>query len=208
MPTVDVRDKSGEVTGQIDLSPAVFDVPFSPALVHQVIVSQLANKRQGTVRTKTRADVSGGGIKPFKQKGTGRARQGSIRTPVYKGGGTAFGPKPRCWRQRLSKRMRRTAVRQILSDKVRESRLIVLDELNQERPRTREIRDLLRALGVSRRVLIVVDGEKPQVVRSASNIPSVAVERAERICALDAIRADYIVITRAATRRLEEMYQS
>lgn len=207
MPTVDVRNRGGEVVGRLELAPDVFDVPWSGSLVHQVIVGQQANRRQGTSNTRGRSDVRGGGIKPFRQKGTGRARQGSNRAPQFRGGATVFGPHPRSWRVRLPKRMRRAAVRQILSDKVRNQRLIVLEELEFDRPRTRDVAGLLAALGLDRRVLLVVEPEAPNVLRSAANLSQVTVERAERISALAAMRAHTIVATRAAAQRLEEMYR-
>lgn len=207
MPTVDVRDHAGGVVGQMELAGAVFDVPFSSKLVHQVVTGQLANRRQGNAKTKTRAEVRGGGIKPFRQKGTGRARQGSIRAPHFRGGGRAWGPSPRSYRVHLPKSMRRAAVRQILSDKVRNAALIVIEDLNIDTPKTQVIVNLMKALNTQRGVLLVVEPESPTVVKSAANVGFVRVERAERISALDALRAHVIVATRAAARRLEEMYR-
>ena len=162
-----LRNAQGEVVDDIAVRDDVFGVPMNEALVHQVLVAQLANARQGTAATKTRGRVSGGGAKPRPQKHTGRARAGSTRSPIWRGGGITFGPVPRSYRQATPKRMRRQALLAVLSDKARENQLVVLDELVMDEPKTGEMAKILAALGVDASALLVLDGVDESVRRCA-----------------------------------------
>ena len=168
---LELRNVQGDVVREIEVRDDVFGAPLNRALVHQVMVGQLANARQGTAKTKTRAEVSGGGRKPRPQKGTGRARQGTIRAPHWKGGGVVTGPRPRSYNHRTPRRMRRQSLIAVLSDKVREGQLVVLDGLPMDQPKTKEMLKVLDALEAGRPVLLVADGAGPSVLRSARNIP-------------------------------------
>jgi large subunit ribosomal protein L4 len=203
MAQVKVFSPAGAEIASLDLSDRVFDAPENEALVHQAVVAYQANQRQGTVHTLTRGEVSGGGKKPYRQKGTGRARQGSTRAPQWTGGGTVFGPKQREWRQRLPQKMRQGALRCVLSDKVRRDRIRVLESFGLEVPRTRAMVDLFRALSLSRRVLVVLDERDDAVLQSVRNIPGVQLVPASILNTYDVIRADWLLTTTSAVRVLE-----
>jgi large subunit ribosomal protein L4 len=181
----------------------VFDAPENTALVHQAVVAYLANQRQGTAKVLTRGEVSGGGKKPFRQKGTGRARQGSTRAPQWIGGGVVFGPVPREWRQRMPQKMRQGALRCVLSDKVRRERVKVIDAFDLETPRTKAMIDLLKALALSRKVLVVLDERDDNVLQSFKNIPDVHLVPASILNTYDVIHADWVLTTPAAIRSIE-----
>lgn len=196
MPSVPVYNMQGEAVGEIALSDAVFAVPVNIPLLHQVSVGYLANARQGTVGVRTRGLVRGGGRKPWRQKGTGRARQGSIRAPHWKGGGVVHGPKARDYRQALSVRARRGALRSALSARLAEGRLRVLDRLEFERPRTKEFVAVLDRLGLGdRRTVVVTAGPDRSVHLSGRNVPEVAVTPALDLNALVVLRARSVVLT-------------
>jgi large subunit ribosomal protein L4 len=201
-----LRNLEGKEVGSIQVRDDVFAVPMKDAVVHQVVVAQLANARQGTARTKTRAEVSGGGAKPRPQKYTGRARQGSIRSPQWKGGGTVFGPKPRSYRQRTPKRVKRQALVATLSDKAREDRLLVVENLALETFKTKEMVRVLDALDATRPVLLVADGADPSVLRSARNIPRLKMLPASLLNPLDLLNHRTVVLTLDAVKKAEELW--
>ena len=203
---VPVYDLSGEVTEHIELRDDVFGVPPHRAVVHQAMVRQLANARQGTASTKTRAQVSGGGRKPFRQKGTGRARRGSSRSPLYRGGGLAFGPHPRSFRQAMPTNMRRLALRSVLSSKVAEGEMIVVRELTFDEPRTKEMVRILSALGVSPPALIVTAEHDANLYKSARNLERVKTLPADLLNVVDLLSHKVLMITVAAARRVEEIW--
>ncbi len=173
MPTVDVYNADGKVVGTMDLNESVFGAEVNKSVMHEVVVNYLANQRQGTQSTLTRTEVRGGGIKPWRQKGTGRARQGSIRAPQWVGGGVAIGPKPRDYSYRVNKKVRQLALKSALSSKVEESELIVLDALECKEFKTKQIVDLLAKLNVTEKALIVLPENDKKVVNSARNIRGV-----------------------------------
>ena len=201
-----VKNISGGVAGEIDVRNDVFGVPENPALLHQVAVAQLANKRQGTVKTKTRAEVSGGGAKPRPQKHTGRARAGSIRSPIWVGGGRAFGPSPRSYRQRTPKKMRRLAIVSVLSDKARQGSLVVVDKLDLTDSKTRSIKSMLKALEINSSTLIVTDGPNSNVIRAARNLKKVKTLPAQVLNTIDLLNKSHLVITTDAVRKVEESW--
>ncbi len=203
---IKLHNTSGEVVGDIELSDSLFDVPMNEALVHQVMVGQLANRRQGTAKTKTRSQVSGGGAKPRPQKGTGRARQGTIRAPQWKGGGVVFGPIPRSYRQRTPKRVKRQSLTMVLSDKVREGELVVIDKLELEQPKTKEMIKVLGSLDARSSVLLVADGADHAVLRATHNIPRVRTTPASLLNTVDLLNAMKVVMTLDSVRRAEELW--
>ena len=199
-------NSEGEVVDDIDVRDDVFNVPMNEALVHQVLVAQLANARQGTAATKTRAQVSGGGAKPRSQKHTGRSRQGSIRSPIWRGGGIVFGPAPRSYRQATPRRMRRQAMLAVLSDKAREEQLVVLDELAMDEPKTAKVAKVMAALGVDGSALLVLDGVDESVRRCTRNIPRVRLQPADLLNARALLGHRKVVMTLAAVRRAEAVW--
>ena len=204
VPNVSVYNMQGESVGEIALSDAVFAAPINVALMHQVTVGFLANARQGTVGVKSRGLVSGGGRKPWRQKGTGRARQGSVRAPHWKGGGVVFGPQARDYRQALSVKARRGALRGALSARLAEGRLRVLDRLEFERPRTKELAAVLGRLDLGdTRALVVTGAPDRTVYLSGRNIEDVAVTPALGLNALAVLRARCVVLTRDAVATVE-----
>ena len=203
---LEVRNMSGDVVDSVDALDDVFDAPMNPALLHQVMVGQLANKRQGTAKVKTRSEVAGGGAKPRPQKYTGRARQGSIRSPQWRGGGVVFGPTPRSYRQRTPKRMKRQAIKIVLSDKARERQLIVVDELRIAEAKTKHIAQALKALEVESSALLVGDVVSDDVVRAARNIPKIRTLPVDLLSAVDLLRANKVVMTVGAVRKAEELW--
>ncbi|MDE2687160.1 MAG: 50S ribosomal protein L4 [Chloroflexota bacterium] len=203
---LDVRNMSGAVVEDIEVLDDLFDVPMNAALVHQVMVGQLANKRQGTAKVKTRSEVAGGGAKPRPQKYTGRARQGSIRSPIWRGGGVVFGPTPRSYRQRTPKRVKRQALKMVLSDKAREQQLIVVDELSIAAAKTKELAQALNVLGVDSSVLLVSDGTNDAVVRAARNIPKARTLPVDLLNTVDLLNAKSVVISVDAVREAERLW--
>lgn len=198
MTSVDVRDAKGKAAGSVELPAEIFDVQVNVPLIHQVVVAQLAAARQGTHDTKTRAEVRGGGRKPYKQKGTGRARQGSIRAPQFTGGGTVHGPTPRDYTQRTPKKMKAAALRGALSDRARDGRVHVVSELVAgETPSTKAALGALTALDLSGDVLVVLTRDELTTVLSLRNVPSVHVLAPDQLNAYDVLVSDQIVFTKA-----------
>ena len=195
----------GKKAGSIELDPAVFEAPIRPHLYHAEVRRQLACKRAGTHSTRNRSAVSGGGAKPYRQKGTGRARQGTIRAPQYAGGGVVFGPVPRTHDHRLPKKVRRAALRSAVSQRKREEALLVVDALSLGEFKTRRVVDLLEGLGLGgESVLLVVDEAQPELTGSSRNLPRVDVIRAVGLNVYDVLRHDRLVLTRDAVATLEK----
>ena len=203
---LEIKNTQGENAGDLDVREDVFNVPIKPALVHQVMVGQLANKRQGTAKTKTRSEVSGGGAKPRPQKHTGSSRQGSTRSPIWVGGGRAFGPTPRSYRKRTPKKMRRLALLSVLSDKARQSDVLLLDSLELKEGKTKEIVSILSALNVSGSALIVTDGTNKKLVQSAGNVGGVRTLPVQVLNTLDLLNRKQLIITVDAVKRIEEIW--
>lgn len=202
MPSIKVFNQLGEEVATKELDERVFDVEYNEALIHQVIVAQLNNARQGTKSALTRTEVRGGGIKPWRQKGTGRARQGSIRAPQWTGGGIVFAPKPRSFAQKVNKKAGYTALKSALSEKVRENSVIVLDKIELTAPKTKEVANILKALKVEKRVLLVVTKEDAPVVIAAKNIPTVKVINSDLINVYDIVANDKMIATEAAIEKI------
>lgn len=203
---VPVYSLDGEVVEQIELSEAIFAIRFNRAVVHQAMVRQLANGRQGTASTKTRAEVSGSTRKLYAQKHTGRARRGDIKSPLLRGGGVTFGPKPRSYRQSMPKKMRRLALKCLLSAKVREGNMKLIQELDFEQPKTKDMANVLSALGVDSSALIVTAESAPNVARSAANLPQIKVVPSALINVLDLLLYETLVATAPAIRNIEEIW--
>jgi large subunit ribosomal protein L4 len=191
---VPVYNVQGEQVREAELRDDIFAAPINEAVMHQALVRQMANAHLGTHKTKTRGEVSGGGRKPWRQKGTGRARQGSIRAPHWRGGGTVFGPQPRSYRQKMPRKMRRQALRSVLSVKAGESQVIVLDALEMAEPRTKEIRNLLQNLGIDSSALILLPGRDETILRSVRNLPEVRTLVAQYLNVRDLLQYDYILM--------------
>ena len=203
---IEVKNIKGESVEEIEIRDDVFGVPMNSVLVHQVVVGQLANARQGTAKAKTRSEVSGGGRKPRPQKGTGSSRQGSIRSPLWKGGGVTFGPSPRSYRQRTPKKMRRAAIRMTLSDKVREGTLIVLQDLTLDSPKTKDFVAMMQALDVERSVLLVGDVADYGSLRGGRNVPGVDMLPADLLNTVDVMNHRTIILTVDAVRKAEALW--
>ena len=196
MTTVTVRNpSSGRKTGSVDLDPEMFGIEPNVAVMHQVVTAQLAARRRGTQSTKTKAEVKGGGAKPWRQKGTGRARHGSIRNPQWRGGGVALGPKPRSYRQRTPKKMVRLALRSALSDRARDEKVIVVDRWRFEAPRTKDAIAALSALKAEGRVLLVAGRNESEVWKSFRNLPQVHLISPGELNAYDVLVSDVVVFT-------------
>jgi large subunit ribosomal protein L4 len=206
MPQTTLYDRSGKNIGSVELSEALFAAPVSGDVLHQAMTAQMAGRRLGTHDTKTRGEVRGGGHKPYRQKGTGRARQGSRRAPHYAGGGTVFGPHPRSYEQRLNKKMRRLALRGALTAKLGDEAIRVVDRFGLEAIRTRDFATVLGALNASGRVLVVAPGSDETLRLSARNLPTVDVILADSLNVVDLLRADVVVIEQPALARMEEVY--
>ncbi len=191
------RDVAGTERGEVELEPSIFGIQPNLAVLHQVVTAQLAATRAGTQSTRTRAEVRGGGAKPYRQKGTGRARQGSLRAPQYVGGGVALGPKPRSYRQRTPKKMVKLALASALSDRAAEGRIVLVDRWPWERPRTKDALAALDALDLGGRVLAVLDREDVVAARSFANLPEVDTVTAGELSAYHVLRADWVVFTDA-----------
>jgi large subunit ribosomal protein L4 len=201
---VPVRNRAGEAVGEIELRDDVFGIRPNVPVMHQAVVRQMANARLGTHKTKTRSEVSGGGRKPWRQKGTGRARQGSIRAPQWKGGGTVFGPQPRRYDQRLNRKMRRLALRSALSVKANDEQLVVVDSLQMEKPSTAQMVELLGRLGLESSVLILLPERNEAVERSARNLGDVKTGRATLLSVRDLLNYDYVMLTGEAVEMIHQ----
>lgn len=205
MANVSVYNIEGKEVGTIDLSDAVFGVEVNEHLVHMAVVSQLANKRQGTQKAKTRSEVSGGGRKPWRQKGTGHARQGSTRSPQWTGGGVVFAPKPRDYSFKMNKKEKRIALLSALSSKVADNKIVVLDAFNLDEVKTKKFAEVMSNLKVDK-ALVVIEGENKNVVLSGRNIPTVKVSATNEINTYDVLKYETLVVTKAAVEKLEEVY--
>jgi large subunit ribosomal protein L4 len=198
-----VYNIQGEQVSEIELRDDIFDAPINEGVMHQALVRQMANARLGTHKTKTRGEVRGGGRKPWRQKGTGRARQGSIRAPQWKGGGTVFGPRPRSYEKKMPRKMRRQALRSALSVKVAGSQVKVLDVLEMSEPRTKEILAMLNNLGVDSTALILLPQRDEVVLRSVRNLPQVRTLVAQYLNVRDLLKYDYILMPLASLEVIE-----
>lgn len=206
MPKVNVYDMAGKNVGEIELSEAVFGIKPNPVVVHQMVVNYLANQRQGTQSTLTRTEVSGGGRKPWRQKGTGHARQGSIRAPQWRKGGIALGPKPRDYSYSLNKKVRRLALKSVLSDKVLTNDLIVVDNIKLDEYKTKTVVGMLKALGADRKALIVMPEVNAHLIKSAANIPGVKTALVNTINVYDIVNCDKFIVVKDAVAKIEEVY--
>lgn len=210
MPNIKVFNQTGEAVGSMKLADEVFGQEYTEsrgALVHQVVVAQLANARQGTKSTLTRTEVRGGGKKPWRQKHTGKARQGSIRAPQWNKGGVVFAPKPRDFSQKVNKNAKRTALCVALSKKLADKEIIVIDDINVE-GKTKEMVTVLSALKLDKSVLLVLDGNKDMVVRAAKNIPALKTTAGELINVYDVVAYNKVVMTKSAIKKIEEAYKA
>ena len=205
MANVSVYNIEGKEVGSIELNDAVFGVEVNEHLVHMAVVNQLANNRQGTQSAKTRSEVSGGGRKPWRQKGTGHARQGSTRAPQWTGGGIVFAPPPRDYSFKMNKKEKRIALLSALSSKVAESKIVVLDEFKLDEIKTKKFVEVMNNLKVEN-ALVVLEGENKNVVLSGRNIPSVKVTATNEINTYDVLKYTTLVVTKAAVEKLEEVY--
>ncbi|MEJ8552972.1 MULTISPECIES: 50S ribosomal protein L4 [Tepidibacter] len=206
MPKVDILNINGEKVDELVLSDNVFGAEVNEHVLYEVVKNQLANKRQGTQSAKTRSEVRGGGRKPWRQKGTGRARQGSTRSPQWVGGGIVFAPKPRDYRYTLPKKVRRLAMKCALSSKVQNKEIIVLDALNMEAPKTKEFAKILNNLKVEKKALVVLGENNKNVIKSASNIEGVTTALVNTINVYDILKHDAFIITKDAVEKVEEVY--
>ena len=205
MASVAVYNMEGKEVGTIELNDAVFGVDINEHLVHMAVVQHLANKRQGTQKAKTRGEVSGGGRKPWKQKETGHARQGSTRAPQWTGGGMVFAPVPRDYSFKMNKKEKRAALKSALTSKVQDSRLVVLDELKFDEAKTKNFVAVMKNLNVEKG-LVVIDGNDANVVLSARNLPNVNTAQADKINVYDIMNAKTLVLTKDAVAKIEEVY--
>lgn len=201
-----VFDMAGKQVGEITLSDAVFGIEPNEAVVHDVVKNHLANCRQGTQSALTRAEVSGGGIKPWRQKGTGRARQGSIRAPQWTHGGIVFAPKPRDYSYTLNKKVKRLAMKSVLSDKAASENIVVIDEIKMDSIKTKTFKTFLNAVGVTGKALVVTAENDAIVVKSAANIPGILVTSAKLINVYDILNAQKLVVDKAALAKIEEVF--
>lgn len=206
MPKVALYNIQGDKIGDIDIADEVFGVEVRPEVMHTAVVNYLANQRQGTASTLTRAEVSGGGRKPWRQKGTGRARHGSIRSPLWRKGGITFGPKPRSFKYRLPKKQRRFAIKSAFSSKVAQDELIVLESLTMEAPKTKEMVKILQDLKADKKSLIVLASKDENVEKSARNIPGVKAINVSNINIYDILNHENLIMTKEAIRKVEEVY--
>lgn len=206
MPNVAILDINGKQVGELELKDSIFGIEVNKTVLHQVVVNYLANQRQGTQSTKTRAEVRGGGIKPWRQKGTGRARQGSIRSPQWTKGGIALGPKPRSYRFSLNKKVKRLAMKSALSSKVQESEILVLDSLALNEIKTKEMVNILNNLEVNTKALIVLPEKDEVIIKSARNIPGVTTTLVTTLNVYDILNHDKFIVTKDAISKIEEVY--
>ncbi len=206
MATVSVFDMKGKEVDKIELSDAIFNVEVNENLIHKAVKTQLANKRQGTQKAKTRSEVRGGGRKPWRQKGTGHARQGSIRAPQWTGGGVVFAPVPRDYSIKMNKKERRIALKSALTSLVQENKFIVIDDLKLTEIKTKEMQAVLDALKVNKALLVLENNEDQNVVLSARNIEGVRTTMADTLSVYDMLKYNTIVTTKAAVQKIEEVY--
>ena len=205
MANVSVFNMEGKEVGTIELNDAVFGAPINEHLVHMSVVQHLANKRQGTQKAKTRSEVSGGGRKPWRQKGTGHARQGSIRAPQWKGGGVVFAPVPRDYSFKLNKKEKRAALKSVLTSRVQDGKLIVVDDLKFDEIKTKKFKAVMDNLKVSKALVVLADNDE-KVVLSARNIPAVKTAQVNTSNVYDILKGDTLVLTKDAVAKIEEVY--
>ena len=206
MPSISVVDMEGKQVGTVDLSDSIFGIEPNAAVMHQVVLSYLAAQRQGTQSALTRAEVSGGGKKPWRQKGTGRARQGSTRAPQWTHGGVVFAPKPRDYRFTVNKKERRLALKSALSAKAAENEIIVVNAITTDEYKTKKIVAMLGAVGADKKALIVLPEIDDMVIKSANNIPGVKTAQVNTINVYDILNADKLIIAKDAVSKIEEVY--
>ena len=206
MAKVSVYNMEGKEVGTVELNDAVFGAKVNEHLVHMAVLQQLADNRQGTQKAKTRSEVSGGGRKPWRQKGTGHARQGSIRAPQWKGGGVVFAPVPRDYSFKLNKKEKRAALKSVLTDKVQSGKLVVLDELKMDEFKTKKMQAVLTNLKVSDKALVVIAEKDEKVVKSAGNLTFVQTALPNTINVYDILKAGTLVVTKDAVNKIEEVY--
>lgn len=206
MSKINVVDMAGKVVSEIELNDAVFGIEPNKTAMHSAVVNYLANQRQGTQSTLTRTEVSGGGRKPWRQKGTGHARQGSTRAPQWRHGGVALGPKPRSYRFTLNKKVRKLAMLSALSSKVSENEMVVVDAIKTDEFKTKTMVAMLKALGAEKKTLIVLDSVDTKVIKSAANIEGVKTTQANTLNVYDILNCDKFVIVKGAVEKLEEVY--
>ncbi len=206
MPTVKVYDMAGKVTGEVELSDAIFGIEPNKQAIYESVKNHLANKRQGTQSALTRAEVSGGGAKPYRQKGTGRARQGSTRGPHYTHGGVAFAPKPRDYSYTINKKLKRLALRSALSQKAHDNAVVVVEGLDMDAIKTKDFAAFLSAVGANGKALVVTPELRQTIVKSARNLPGVQTTIATILSAYDVLNAKTFVVDKAALSKIEEVY--
>jgi large subunit ribosomal protein L4 len=206
MPSTPLYDRTGKTVGNVELSDELFAAPVNSAVLHQVVTAQLAARRAGTHDTRTRGEIRGGGRKPYRQKGTGRARQGTVTAPHYRGGGTVFGPHPRSYEQRLPRKMKRLALRGALTAKFGDEQLKVIDTFGLDAIKTKDLVGVLGALEASGRILVVAPGRDQNLELSARNLPTVEVILADSLNVVDLINADLVLIEQPALARMESVY--
>ena len=205
MATVSVLNMEGKEVGTMELSDAIFGAKVNEHLVHMAVVQQLANNRQGTQSARTRSEVRGGGRKPWRQKGTGHARQGSIRAPQWTGGGVVFAPKPRDYSFKLNKKEKRAALKSVLTSKVQENKFIVLDELKLDEIKTKKFVEVMKNLNVEKALVVLNDNDQ-NVIKSAANIPTVKTALTNTINVFDILKYNTVIVTKAAVENIEEVY--
>lgn len=205
MPKVALLNQTGSNVGEIELNDSVFGIEPNQHVLFEAVIMQRASLRQGTHKVKNRSEVAGGGRKPWRQKGTGRARQGSIRSPQWRGGGVVFGPTPRSYSYKLPKKVRRLAIKSALSSKVVDNSIVVLEDLALNAPKTKEMAAVLKGLSVERKALIVTADNNENVALSARNIPNVTVVTANGVNVLDVLNHDKLIMTKAAVQKVEEV---
>lgn len=206
MPKLNIHDMQGKVCGEVELSENVFGAEVNKAVLHSVVRAYLMNQRQGTQSTLTRAEVSGGGRKPWRQKGTGRARQGSTRSPQWRHGGIAFGPKPRKYKVEINKKVKRIAMKSALSSKVLAGELIIVDNIALNEFKTKKIVEMLKALGAAKKALIVSAEADRYLYTSAGNIPGIETAAVNSINVYNILKHDTMILTKAAVEKIEEVY--
>lgn len=206
MPNLKVLDMAGKEVGSVELAEAVFGAEVNTAVLHTAVRIHLMNQRQGTQSTLTRTEVSGGGRKPWRQKGTGRARQGSTRAPQWRHGGVALGPKPRDYRLQMNKKMKKVALISALSSKVKNDEIIILDTIKTDEYKTKTMVNMLNAVGAKKKTLVVLSEPESKVIRSMSNIPGVRTVQANNVSVYDVLNCDTFILVKAAAEKLEEVY--
>ncbi len=206
MSKVNVYNMQGEQVEQIELDESVFGIEVNQHVVYEVVKNHLANKRQGTQSTKTRAEVRGGGRKPWRQKGTGRARAGSTRSPIWTGGGVIFAPKPRDYSYKVPKKIKRLAMKSALTSKVLENEIIIVDELSLDAPKTKDMVNVLNKLSADRKALIVTLNPEGNLIKSANNIPNVQTTVVGNLNVYEILKYNSLIITKEAVRKVEEVY--